>query len=57
LPVWVNFQQRALVIAIAEITKETDISIAIESLARSKYRRGNVGDFSIEAQAVPKQVV
>jgi hypothetical protein len=45
LPVWANFRQRALDTAIAEITKKTDISIAIESLARSKYRRVNVGDF------------
>jgi plasmid replication initiation protein len=43
---------RALDIAIAEITKKTDISIAIESLARSKYRRISSVNFSIKAQAV-----
>jgi plasmid replication initiation protein len=53
LPVWANFRQRALDTAIAEITKKTDISIAIESLARSKYRRATSVTFSIEAQAVP----
>ena len=36
LPDWANFRQRALDIAIAEIIKKTDISIAIESLARAK---------------------
>ena len=53
LPDWANFRQRALDIAIAEIIKKTDISIAIESLARSKYRRVTSVTFSIEAQAVP----
>ena len=38
LPDWANFRQRALDIAIAEIIKKTDISIAIESLARAKVR-------------------
>jgi hypothetical protein len=38
--------------AIAEITKKTDISIAIESLARSKHRRVTSVTFSIKAQAV-----
>jgi plasmid replication initiation protein len=53
LPVWANFRQRALDTAIAEITKKTDISIAIESLARSKHRRVTAVTFSIKAQAVP----
>jgi Initiator Replication protein len=53
LPVWANFLQRALDIAIAEITKKTDISIGIESLARSKYRRVTSVTFTIEAHAVP----
>jgi plasmid replication initiation protein len=52
---WVKkLRQKALDTAIAEITKKTDISIAIESLARSKYRRVTSVTFSIEAQAVPK---
>jgi hypothetical protein len=34
--VWANFRQRALDTAIVEITKKSDISIAIESLERSK---------------------
>jgi plasmid replication initiation protein len=53
LPVWANFRQRALDTAIAEITNKTDISIAIESLARSKHRRVTSVTFSIKAQAVP----
>ena len=53
LAVWANFRQRALDTAIAEITKKTDISIGIESLARSKHRRVTAVTFSIKAQAVP----
>jgi plasmid replication initiation protein len=53
LPVWANFRQRALDTAITEITKKTDISIAIESLARSKHRRVTSVTFSIKTQAVP----
>jgi plasmid replication initiation protein len=53
LPVWANFRQRALDTAIAEITKKTDLKIAIESLARSKHRRVTSVTFSIEAQSVP----
>jgi hypothetical protein len=39
LPVWANFRQRALDTAIVEITKKTDLKIAIASLERSKHRR------------------
>lgn len=39
LPVWANLRQRALDAAIAEITKKTDLNIALESLDRSKHRR------------------
>jgi Initiator Replication protein len=53
LPVWANFRQRALDTAIAEITKKTDLKIAIESLARSKHWRVTSVTFSIEAQSGP----
>jgi hypothetical protein len=39
LPVWANFRQRALDVAILEIDKKTDINIEIESLERSNHRR------------------
>ena len=54
LPVWANFRQRALDIAISEINKKTDLSIALESLEQSKYRRVTALTFAIKAQAIPK---
>jgi plasmid replication initiation protein len=53
LPVWANFRQRALDIAIVEITKKTDLKIAIESLERSKRRRVMAVFFTIKEQAMP----
>ncbi len=38
LPVWVNFRQRALDTAIAEINRKTDLNVAFQSLERSKHR-------------------
>jgi hypothetical protein len=46
-------EKRALISTIAEITKKMDVSIAIESLARSKHRRVTSVTLSIEAEAVP----
>jgi len=37
--VWANLRHGTLDIAVAEITKKTDLKIAIESLERSKHRR------------------
>jgi hypothetical protein len=34
LPVWANFRQRALDVAILEINKKTDIKISVESIGR-----------------------
>ena len=45
--------REALNSTIAEITKKMDVSIAIESLARSKHRRVTSVTLSIEAEAVP----
>jgi plasmid replication initiation protein len=53
LPIWANFRQRALDVAILEINKKTDISIEVESLERSKHRRVTTVIFAIEDQAVP----
>jgi plasmid replication initiation protein len=53
LPIWANFRQRALDVAISEINKKTDIDIEVESLERSKHRRVTSVTFSIREQAVP----
>jgi hypothetical protein len=39
LPVWANFQQRALDVAILEINTKTDLKIKLASTERSKHRR------------------
>ena len=39
LPVWANFRQRALDVAITEINKKTDLNIEIESLEQAKHWR------------------
>jgi Initiator Replication protein len=53
LPVWANFRQRALDVAIAEINKKTDLNIEIESLERAKHRRVIGLKIAIEEQAMP----
>ena len=52
LPVWANFRQRALDVAVVEITKKTDLKISIKSLERSKHRRVTSVTFAIEEQGV-----
>src|ERR1700730_13831363 len=54
LPIWANFRQRALDVAIAEIDKKTDLRIKLASIERSKHRRVVALKFSIKTQAVPK---
>jgi hypothetical protein len=54
LPVWANFRQRALDVAILEINK-TDINIAIQSMERAAHRRVTSVTFVIEEQAVPNR--
>ena len=39
LPIWANFRQRALDVAILEINNKTDLRIKLSSLERSKHRR------------------
>jgi plasmid replication initiation protein len=55
LPIWANFRQRALDVAIVDISKKTDLKISIESLERSKHRRVTAVIFSIKEQAVPNR--
>jgi hypothetical protein len=50
LPVWANFRQRALDIAILEINNKTDVKIEIESIQRAKHRRVEAVTFAIEEQ-------
>jgi plasmid replication initiation protein len=54
LPIWANFQQRALDVAILEINTKTDLKIKLASLERSKHRRVVALNFLIKTQAVPK---
>jgi hypothetical protein len=37
LPVWANFQQRALDVALAEVNAKTDLKIKLASIERSKH--------------------
>jgi plasmid replication initiation protein len=53
LPVWANFRQRSLDVAILEMNKKTDLKIVIVSLERSKHRRVTAVTFSIEEQKMP----
>jgi hypothetical protein len=52
--IWANLRQRALDIAIAEITKKTDLNIGLDSLERAAHRRVRSLTFVIKEQAVPK---
>ncbi len=54
LPVWANFQQRALDVAIAQINKKTDLRIKLAGIERSKHRRVVALKFTIKTQPVPK---
>jgi plasmid replication initiation protein len=55
LPVWANFQQRALDVAILEINAKTDLKIKLVSIERSKHRRVVALDFAIKTQAISKR--
>jgi plasmid replication initiation protein len=39
MPVWANFRQRALDVAIREINAKTDLKVKLLSIERSKHRR------------------
>jgi plasmid replication initiation protein len=53
LPVWANFQQRALAVAIAQVNAKTDLKIKLASTERSKHRRVVALNFTIKTQATP----
>jgi plasmid replication initiation protein len=55
LPVWANFRQRALDVAIAEINKKTDLRIKLSSMERSKHRRVTGLTFAIKTQVIMKR--
>jgi hypothetical protein len=55
LPIWANFLQRALDVAILEINKKTDLRIKLSSIERSKHRQVVALTFAIKAQAIPKR--
>jgi plasmid replication initiation protein len=52
LPVWANFRQRALEVAILEINKKTDLGIKLSSIERSKHRRVVALTFAIKTQVM-----
>jgi Initiator Replication protein len=54
LQLWVNFRQKAMNTAIAEINEKTDLNTSLRSLGRSKHRRVTTLTFSIKTQAIPK---
>jgi hypothetical protein len=54
LPVWANFQQRALDVAILEVNMKTDLKIKVASIQRSKHRRVDALSFTIKTQPIPK---
>jgi plasmid replication initiation protein len=55
LPVWANFQQRALDVAIAQVNAKTDLKIKLASTERSKHRRVVALNFTIKTQAIPRR--
>jgi plasmid replication initiation protein len=54
LPVWANFQQRAIDVAILEINTKTDLKVKVAAIQRSKHRRVVALTFTIKTQAIPK---
>lgn len=54
LPVWANFQQRALEVAILEINVKTDLKIKLVSIEGSKHRRVVATDFAIKPKLSQK---
>jgi plasmid replication initiation protein len=54
LPVWANFQQRALDVAMREVNTKTDLKIKLASIQRSKHGRVVALDFAIKTQPIRK---
>jgi hypothetical protein len=55
LPLWANFRQRVLDVAIAEINKTTDLNLEIESWERSDHRI-SVLTFTNKTQERPPEI-
>ena len=54
LPIWANFQQRALDVALRDVNRKTDLKIKLVSIERSKHRRVVALDFAIKTQPIRK---
>jgi plasmid replication initiation protein len=54
LPIWANFLQRALDVAVKEINAKTDLKIKLASTERSKQRRVVGLNFTIKTRPIPK---
>jgi plasmid replication initiation protein len=54
LPIWANFQQRALGVALREVNAKTDLKIKLALTERSKYRRVVSLNFTIKTQPIRK---
>jgi plasmid replication initiation protein len=54
LPIWANFRQRALDVAVKEINAKTNLKIKLASIERSKQRRVVALNFTIKTQPIPK---
>lgn len=57
LPVWANFQQRAVDVAILEINTKTNLKIKLAATERSKHRRIVALKFTIKTQTIPKRAI
>jgi plasmid replication initiation protein len=57
LPIWANFQQRALSVAIREVNAKTDLKIKLASIEQIKQRRVVALNFTIKTQAIPKGAI
>jgi plasmid replication initiation protein len=57
LPIWANFKQRALGVAIREVNAKTDLKIKLASIDRLKQRRVVALNFTIKTQAIPKGAI
>jgi hypothetical protein len=56
LPIWANFRQRALDVAIREINPKTDLRIKLASIERSKHCRVVELNFTTKTQEIPPAI-
>jgi plasmid replication initiation protein len=57
LPIWANFKQRALDVAIREVNAKTDLKIKLASIEHLKQRRVVALNFTIKTQTIPKGAI